>query len=53
MENANNTRIYHLKMYRELRIVTLEKPLKNEENEECIKIRIFPIQGNNVIRARQ
>ncbi|CXI24455.1 clp1-related protein, putative [Plasmodium berghei] len=47
MENANNTRIYHLKMYRELRIVTLEKPLKNEENEECIKIRIFPIQGNN------
>ncbi|VTZ68053.1 polyribonucleotide 5'-hydroxyl-kinase Clp1, putative [Plasmodium chabaudi chabaudi] len=47
MENANNTRIYHLKMYRELRIVTLEKPLKNEENEECIKIRILPIQGNN------
>lgn len=47
MENANNTRIYHLKMYRELRIVTLEKPLKNEENEECIKIRILPIQGSN------
>ncbi|SCA48596.1 clp1-related protein, putative [Plasmodium ovale] len=42
MASTGNTRIYHLRAYRELRIVTLEKTSsKFEEKEECIKIRIL------------
>ncbi|CRG98865.1 clp1-related protein, putative [Plasmodium relictum] len=41
MTTTNNTRIYNLKAFRELRIVTLEKATKFDEKEECIKIRIL------------
>ncbi|CAA9990194.1 hypothetical protein, conserved in Apicomplexan species [Plasmodium knowlesi strain H] len=44
MANSGNTRIYHLKAFRELRIVTLEKYAKFEEEneEECVKVRLLP-----------
>ncbi|ANQ06878.1 Uncharacterized protein PCOAH_00010840 [Plasmodium coatneyi] len=44
MANSGNTRIYHLKAFRELRIVTLEKYTKFEEEdeEECVKVRLLP-----------
>ncbi|KJP89584.1 hypothetical protein AK88_00795 [Plasmodium fragile] len=44
MANSGNTRIYHLKAFRELRIVTLEKYTKCEEedDEECVKVRLLP-----------
>ncbi|SOV75649.1 clp1-related protein, putative [Plasmodium sp. gorilla clade G3] len=41
MANNGNTRLYHLKAYHELRIVTLEKSTKYNEKEECIKIRVL------------
>ncbi|GAB65178.1 hypothetical protein PCYB_051960 [Plasmodium cynomolgi strain B] len=44
MANSGNTRIYHLKAFRELRIVTPEKYTKFEEEdeEECVKVRLLP-----------
>ncbi|EUD67041.1 hypothetical protein C922_02625 [Plasmodium inui San Antonio 1] len=44
MANSGNTRIYHLKAFRELRIVTLEKYTKfdEEDEEECVKVRLLP-----------
>uniref|UniRef100_A0A8C9H558 Uncharacterized protein n=1 Tax=Piliocolobus tephrosceles TaxID=591936 RepID=A0A8C9H558_9PRIM len=48
MVSAANTRIYHLKAYRELRIVTLDKPSNFEESDESVvKIRILPNQSIN------
>lgn len=39
--NSDNSRFYHLKPNRELRIVTMEKPNHYDRREECITIRIL------------
>ncbi|CRG93441.1 clp1-related protein, putative [Plasmodium gallinaceum] len=50
MTTTNNIRIYNLKAFRELRIVTLEKPSKFDEKEECIKVRIL---SNNTLNKSE